>query len=116
MNKFKVTNGFVIQEYDKSNKCTGQEFIAGDECVWENKDGEVIDEPTIAEYFPYNMAQPNSIESLDQGDIVTILELARVAVSDAEVYEYIADKLDLSDDYMKELQDTLFRLTEEGVS
>ena len=57
-----------------------------------------------------------SIESLDQGDLVTILELARVAVSDAEVYEYIADKLDLSDDYMKELQDTLFKLTEEGVS
>ena len=34
----------------------------------------------------------------------TILELARVALGDAEVYDYFAEKLDLSDKEMKSLQ------------
>ena len=41
----------------------------------------------------------------------TILELARVALSDAEVYDYFADKLDLTDKEMKALQKKVHKKT-----
>jgi len=59
-----------------------------------------------------SVIQPNSILDLDQGDLVTILELARVALSDADIYDRMVDKLDLSDEYAKELQETLNILTD----
>jgi len=52
------------------------------------------------------------IESLSEEDLLTIFEAARVALSDAEVYEYIADKLDLSDEYLKDLQEKLTTIME----
>jgi len=59
-----------------------------------------------------NVIKPNSIQDLDQGDLVTILELARVALSDADICDRMVDKLDLSDEYAKELQETLNILTD----
>ena len=41
----------------------------------------------------------------------TILELARVAITDAEVYDYMAGQLDLSDEYLKELQKKIEAIT-----
>jgi hypothetical protein len=59
MNKFtKTTVGFVTQTYQKGHKgrfvCTHQEFIAGDQCDYEDAEGNPI-EPPDYEYQPYNM-------------------------------------------------------------
>ena len=106
----KITQGFVVQTFDEeTGKCTDQEFVAGDLCEWENGEGDIIDEPKNATYFPYHMAQPNQLESLDQGDEVTVLEIARVALDD----ESIRVQLDISDEYANELKDKLDVMTEE---
>ena len=107
----KITNGFVIQKY-KDGECTEQEFIAGDECEWEDEGGNIIDEPSNAEYMPYNMVQPNDINYLEQGDLVTILELATNALHN----ESILSAMDLSDEYAKELQAKLTTIVEEKIS
>ena len=52
--------------------------------------------------------QENPFTDEEEG---TILETARVALSDAETYEYIADKLDLSDKELKTLQEKIERIT-----
>jgi hypothetical protein len=59
MDKFtKITVGFVTQTYHKDHKgrfvCTHQEFIAGDQCDYEDAEGNPI-EPPDHEYQPYNM-------------------------------------------------------------
>jgi hypothetical protein len=59
MNKFtKITVGFVVQTFEKNDRgrfiCTHQEFIAGDECEYEDEKGDPI-EPPDYEYQPYNM-------------------------------------------------------------
>jgi len=46
---------------------------------------------------------------LDQGDQVTILEIARVALNDKS----ILDQLDISDEYADELKSTLTKMTDE---
>jgi hypothetical protein len=54
----KTTVGFVIQTFRKNSKgryiCTHQEFIAGDQCDYEDIRGNTI-EPPDYEYQPYNM-------------------------------------------------------------
>ena len=59
MDKFtKITVGFVTQTYQKGSNgrfvCTRQEFIAGDQCDYEDVEGNPI-EPPDHEYQPYNM-------------------------------------------------------------
>jgi hypothetical protein len=59
MDKFtKITIGFVAQTFEKNNKgrfiCTGQEFIASDQCEYEDSKGNPISLPDY-EYQPYNM-------------------------------------------------------------
>jgi len=59
MDKFnKITVGFVVQTFEKNNKgkfvCTKQEFIAGDQCDYEDAEGNPIDPPDH-EYQPYDM-------------------------------------------------------------
>lgn len=59
MDKFtKITVGFVAQAFEKNDKgkfvCTNQEFIAGDQCDYEDAKGNPIDPPDY-EYQPYNM-------------------------------------------------------------
>jgi len=59
MDKFtKITIGFVAQAFGKNDKgqfvCTRQEFIAGDQCDYEDAEGNPI-EPPDYEYQPYNM-------------------------------------------------------------
>ena len=59
MDKFtKTTVGFAAQTFEKNDKgrfvCTHQEFIAGDQCDYEDARGNPI-EPPDYEYQPYNM-------------------------------------------------------------
>lgn len=55
----KITHGFVIQVWDvETGKFLRQEFIAGDDVVYENENGEVVDE-TEPNYEPYSMVQPD---------------------------------------------------------
>jgi len=55
----KTTVGFVAQTFEKNDKdsfiCTHQEFIAGDQCDYEDAEGNSI-EPPDYEYQPYSMA------------------------------------------------------------
>jgi len=59
MDKFsKITVGFVVQTFEKNDKgdfvCTGQEFIAGDQCEYEDAEGNPIDPPEHP-YQQFNM-------------------------------------------------------------
>ncbi len=51
-------------------------------------------------------------DPFDDEEEGTILEMARVALSDAEVYDYFADKLDLSDKELKNLQEKIKTVTD----
>jgi len=60
----KITTGYVVQCFDtKTKKFVSQEFVAGDDCSYENACGEVV-EPELLEvdgqevYLPYDMLQP----------------------------------------------------------
>ena len=60
MEKFnKITVGFVIQTFEKNAAgkfiCTKQEFIAGDQCDYEDIEGNPIAEVPDYVYQPYNM-------------------------------------------------------------
>jgi len=66
----KITHGFVVQVFDtNTSKFVSQEFVAGDDCAYEDKAGnpvelslfEVYDplkDQLVEAYFPYNMIQP----------------------------------------------------------
>lgn len=54
------------------------------------------------------------LPSIDSDPLTTeeetiILELARTSLADGETYDYIAEELDLSDDFLKELQEKIER-------
>ncbi len=53
----KIVAGFVIQTYE-NDICTGQEFLSGDDVVWENKNGDPANKPAVYVYEPMNMVQP----------------------------------------------------------
>ena len=70
MDKFtKITIGFVAQAFEKNKKgqfvCTRQEFIAGDQCDYEDAEGNPIEPPNY-EYQPYNM----TLESKRVGEAI----------------------------------------------
>jgi len=60
----KITNGYVIQDYDGEN-CVRQEFIAGDQVGYEDVDGEPIDPPEKGNYQPFDMVQPDKEKEFD---------------------------------------------------
>jgi hypothetical protein len=51
--KNKITTGFVIQTFTDDGEFIRQEFIAGDDVQWEDKDGNPIDDEDF--YMPYAM-------------------------------------------------------------
>lgn len=60
----KITTGFVIQVFDTDKKkFVAQEFLAGDQCDYENPYGDPVG-PELLEvdgkemYLPYDMKQP----------------------------------------------------------
>ncbi len=57
----KITTGFVVQTYDtKKKRWIDQEFIAGDECDYEDENGNPLDETAEIrnKYLPFDMVQP----------------------------------------------------------
>ena len=60
----KITTGFVIQVFDTELKrFVSQEFMAGDDCQYEDKDGEPVDRKLLETdgkeaYLPFDMVQP----------------------------------------------------------
>jgi hypothetical protein len=56
----KITTGFVVQKFRSFNgECVDQEFVAGDQCDYEDMFGNSI-EPTD-DYHPFDMEQPNAL-------------------------------------------------------
>jgi hypothetical protein len=73
MDKFtKITVGFVVQTFKKNDKdkfvCIRQEFIAGDQCDYEDTEGNPITPPDY-QYQPYNMTLSNKNEKAT--DLIT---------------------------------------------
>ena len=60
----RVTVGFVIQVFDTdTGRFVSQEFVAGDQCEYEDKDGvpvcsEALEVDGKAAYLPFDMVQP----------------------------------------------------------
>jgi len=58
----KVSVGFVCQTFERDADgkfiCTEQAFIAGDECTYEDVDGEPLPEAPQYAYQPYEMVAP----------------------------------------------------------
>jgi len=57
------------------------------------------------EALPTTLA--DELSKMDESDLAIILEAAIVSLSDGEVYDSIVDKLDLSDEAAKEVQEKL---------
>ena len=55
------------------------------------------------------MSHPIKEFTDEQKDV--IMELARLALADAHVYDTFAEELDLSDEFLGELQEELHRVT-----
>lgn len=54
----KITVGFVVQSFDsETGKCLDQEFVASDDCSFEDEQGEHLDIFHDL-YFPLEMKQP----------------------------------------------------------
>ena len=51
--------------------------------------------------------KPVHIHPFDQGELITLLEAARVALADADTFDAIAESLDISDEELKSLQEKL---------
>lgn len=47
------------------------------------------------------------MDKFNEAEQIEILEMARVALSDADTFDIIGDHLDLSDDYIKALQEKI---------
>ena len=62
----KITIGFIHQTFKKNAGgqfvCTEQTFIAGDECDYEDTNGEPLKEAPEYEYQPYEMVSPQNKE------------------------------------------------------
>ena len=60
----KITNGYVIQQYNDKGKCVSAEFVAGDVDYEDAEDGEPLDATELPynldkeEYYGFNMVQP----------------------------------------------------------
>ena len=64
----KVTVGFVVQSFDtETQKWVSQEFFAGDDVSYEDKDGVPTDH--IRDYLPFDMVQPSTDEGIEPGSI-----------------------------------------------
>ena len=61
----KITTGFVIQQWDTEKKqWVDQSFVAGDDCDYEDGNGNTVSEDLIDDdtdtvpYLPFDMVQP----------------------------------------------------------
>ena len=91
MNQFKkITVGFVVQRYEQGGErcyvCVEQEFVAGDQCDYEDVEGNAI-EPPDYEYQPYIMV----LRTRTPNEIVQ----AAMLTSTYEAIEEVLDGLDV---------------------
>ncbi|MBN2272137.1 MAG: hypothetical protein JXN61_16100 [Sedimentisphaerales bacterium] len=103
MEKFtKITIGFVTQAFEKDSKgrfaCTHQEFIAGDQCDYEDGEGNPI-EPPEHEYQPYNMMLRNEKEQ----ELLEAHMLNRVY----EAIEEVLDSLDVGGEQSRQFAEEI---------
>jgi len=60
----KITTGFVVQEFDAdTGRCVSQEFVAGEQVEWEDRQGNAISDGDFGIdleglYHPMEMKQP----------------------------------------------------------
>ena len=60
----KITTGFVVQKFSTvTGKFISQEFVAGDQCDYEDDNGNAVDSNLLEVdgkevYLPFNMEQP----------------------------------------------------------
>ena len=70
----KVTAGFVVQVFDtESRRFVSQQFVAGDQCDYEDKDGDPVDSKALEvdgkeAYLPFDMVQPQTDPAPEDGD------------------------------------------------
>ena len=83
MEKFvKITVGFIQQTFEKKPDgkfiCTEQAFIAGDQCDYEDMDGEPLKDIPGYTYQPYEMVSPQNkrqrVKYLLYNDVLGSLE------------------------------------------
>jgi len=103
MDKFtKVTVGFVTQAFEKNSKgrfvCTHQEFIAGDQCDYEDAEGNRV-EPPEHEYQPYNM----TLRDETAQEVLEATMLNRVY----EAIEEVLDSLDVGGEQSRQFADEI---------
>jgi len=78
----KITVGFVAQAFTKNAEgnflCTQQAFIAGDQCNYEDMNGDPLEEIPEHEYEPYEMLSPpnkrQAVKYLLYNDVLGSLE------------------------------------------
>ena len=78
----KITTGFVHQTFEHNAEgkfvCSEQAFIAGDECNYENVNGETLKDVPEYEYQPYEIILPKhkdlNIKYLLYNDVLGSLE------------------------------------------
>lgn len=51
--------------------------------------------------------KPVHVHPFDQSELITLLEAARITLADSELFDGIANSLDISDDELKALQEKL---------
>jgi len=103
MDKFtKVTVGFVAQTFEKDGGggfvCTHQEFIAGDQCDFEDAEGNPI-EPPEHEYQPYNMTLRNETGQ----EVLEATMLNKVC----EAIEEVLDSLDVGGEQSRQFAEEI---------
>lgn len=55
----KITIGYVVQVYDTElGRYVSQEFVAGDQVMVEDMEGNPVDGDEIPDYLPFDMLQP----------------------------------------------------------
>ena len=64
MSKYKkITQGFVVQEFDENGKALEQEFVAGDQVEYEIEGDDNVYSSLIADldYLPFEMKSPSDM-------------------------------------------------------
>lgn len=57
---YKITFGWVQQEFDDEGNCISQTFYAGDTVEYEDENGNPIEAPENEKYHPFDMVQPKT--------------------------------------------------------
>ena len=82
----KITPGFVIQVYDTDLKrFVSQSFTAGDDCQYEDKDGEPVDSGALnGACLPFDMVQPKADNAAVVNRLTTKAESAGLEPEDLD--------------------------------